>query len=101
MPETCQPQTQFIAARCFDAVNGAPDWKAVNPRFSMVYDLMGDGSTALKFAANRYVVPVGVQVVGRVNPVRDTSDTGNGCPRAAAARRRRLAAIATATWFLS
>ena len=75
MPETCQPQTSFIAARCFDPVNGAPDWKAVNPRFSMIYHLLGDGSTALKFAANRYVVPVGVQVVGRVNPVSAVSDT--------------------------
>ena len=81
MPETCQVQTEFIAARCFDAINGAPDWKAVNPRFSMVYDLFGDGSTALKFAANRYVVPVGVQVVGRVNPVRDTSDTRQWRPQ--------------------
>jgi hypothetical protein len=81
MPETCQPQTQFIASRCFDAVDGAPDWKAVNPRFSVVYDLLGDGSTALKFAANRYVVPVGVQVVGRVNPVRDTSDTRQWLPQ--------------------
>ena len=81
MPETCQPQTQFIAARCFDAIDGAPDWKAINPRFSMIYDLLGDGSTALKFAANRYVVPVGVQVVGRVNPVRDTSDTRQWRPQ--------------------
>jgi hypothetical protein len=74
MPETCQVQTQFIAAQCFAAIDGAPDWKAVNPRFSVVYDVLGDGSTALKFAANRYVVPVGVQVIGRINPVRDTSD---------------------------
>ena len=81
MPETCQPQTAFIAARCFDPVNGAPDWKAVNPRFSVVYDLMGDGSTALKFAANRYVVPVGVQVVGRVNPVSAVSDTRQWLPQ--------------------
>ena len=81
MPETCQPQTAFIAAQCFDAINGAPDWKAVNPRFSVVYDLLGDGSTALKFAANRYVVPVGVQVVGRVNPVRSTSDTRQWRPQ--------------------
>ena len=47
----------------------------------MVYDLLGDGSTALKFAANRYVVPVGVQVVGRVNPVRDTSDNRQWLPQ--------------------
>ena len=81
MPETCQVQTQFIAARCFDAIEGAPDWKAINPRFSIVYDLLGDGSTALKFAANRYVVPVGVQVVGRINPVRDTSDNRQWLPQ--------------------
>jgi hypothetical protein len=81
MPETCQPQTPFIAGQCFAGVDGAPDWKAVNPRFSMIYDLLGDGSTALKFAANRYVVPVGVQVVGRVNPVRDTSDNRQWLPQ--------------------
>jgi len=81
MPETCQPQTAFVAARCFDPVNGAPDWKAINPRFSIVYDLLGDGSTALKFAANRYVVPVGVQVVGRVNPVSAVSDNRQWRPQ--------------------
>ena len=81
MPETCQPQTQFIAGQCFAGINGSPDWQALNPRFSVVYDLLGDGSTALKFAANRYVVPVGVQVVGRVNPVRDTSDRRQWLPQ--------------------
>jgi hypothetical protein len=80
MPETCQPQTNFIAGRCFAEVNGAPDWKALNPRFSAVYDLFGDGGTALKFAANRYVVPVGVQVVGRVNPVASVSDNRQWLP---------------------
>jgi hypothetical protein len=81
MPATCQQQTDFIAAQCFDAIDGAPDWKALNPRFSAVYDLAGDGMTALKFAANRYVVPVGVQVVGRINPVRSTSDTRQWRPQ--------------------
>jgi len=81
MPETCQVQTDFIAARCFDAIDGAPDWKAINPRFQVVYDLAGDGMTALKFAANRYVVPVGVQVVGRINPVRSTNDTRQWRPQ--------------------
>ncbi len=90
MPETCQPQTEFIAARCFDAVDGAPDWKAVNPRFSVVYDLMGDGSTAFKFAANRYVVPVGVQVVGRVNPVSAVSDNRQWLPQSRCAEAATL-----------
>jgi hypothetical protein len=90
MPETCQEQTQFITARCFDAIDGAPDWKAVNPRFSLVYDLMGDGSTALKFAANRYVVPVGVQVVGRINPVAAVSDVRQWLPQSRCAEAATL-----------
>jgi hypothetical protein len=90
MPETCQPQTPFIAAQCFDAIDGAPDWKAVNPRFQVVYDLAGDGMTALKFAANRYVVPVGVQVVGRINPVRATSDTRQWLPQSRCAEAATL-----------
>jgi hypothetical protein len=90
MPETCQVQTDFIAAQCFDAIDGAPDWKAVNPRFQIVYDLAGDGMTALKFAANRYVVPVGVQVVGRINPVRSTNDTRQWLPQSRCAEAATL-----------
>ncbi|MSO57312.1 MAG: TonB-dependent receptor [Acidobacteria bacterium] len=90
MPATCQQQTQFIAAQCFDAINGAPDWKAVNPRFAAVYDLVGDGMTALKFVANRYVVPVGVQVVGRINPVRSTNDTRQWLPQSRCAEAATL-----------
>ena len=56
----------------------------------MVYDLLGNGSTALKFAANRYVVPVGVQVVGRVNPVSAVSDTRQWLPQSRCAEAATL-----------
>ena len=65
----CQEATPFVEGRCFDKMEGVPDWKAVNPRFSAVYDLAGNGRTALKFAANRYIIPVGSSVLDRVNPV--------------------------------
>jgi hypothetical protein len=71
----CQDATPFIEARCFDKMTGIPDWKVVNPRFSAVYDLAGDGRTALKFAANRYIIPVGSGVLDRVNPVFLANDT--------------------------
>src|SRR6266487_481439 len=48
-PATCQEQTEFVNAQCFPAIKGAPDFKALAPRFSAVYDLFGDGRTALKF----------------------------------------------------
>jgi hypothetical protein len=52
-----------------------PGWTAFNPRFSAVYDLRGDGRTAVKFVANRYIHPVGTSVVSRVNPLRQVNDT--------------------------
>ena len=54
---------------CFDAIKGAPDLKNVLPRFAVVYDLNGDGRTAMKFAANRYDQPIQMEFVGRLNPV--------------------------------
>jgi hypothetical protein len=65
----CQEATPFVEGRCYDKMEGIPDWKVVNPRFSAVYDFAGDGRTALKFAANRYIIPVGSSVLDRVNPV--------------------------------
>jgi hypothetical protein len=75
MNAACQPQTEFIEATCYEPLKGFPDWVAVNPRFSIVYDVTGDGRTALKFAANRYITPVGKSVVERVNPINLVNDT--------------------------
>ena len=71
----CQEATPFVEARCFDKMSGIPDWKAVSPRLSAVYDIAGDGRTALKFAANRYIIPVGSSVLDRVNPIFLANDT--------------------------
>jgi hypothetical protein len=75
MTAACQDKTPFMDAQCFPALKGFPDWKAVNPRFSAIYDLAGDGKTALKFAANRYITPVGKSIVERVNPIKLVNDT--------------------------
>ncbi len=79
---TCQPVTVFFTTgRCFDAVKGAPDLKNVLPRFAIVYDLQGDGRTAIKFAANRYDQPIQMEFVGRLNPVGATSDQRQWLPQ--------------------
>jgi hypothetical protein len=74
-PATCQPDTPFVERQCFPAIDGAPDWNALAPRFSAVYDLFGDGRTVLKAAANRYEIPPGVSFVSRINPLGLTNDT--------------------------
>lgn len=45
----------FVPARSFAEVKDVPSWKDVSPRFGMVWDLMGDGKTAVKFGAGKYV----------------------------------------------
>jgi carboxypeptidase family protein len=74
--KTCQVATVFVQqSQCFPAINGAPDWKNLVPRLSAIYDVFGDGTTALKLSANRYDIQPGIAVVDRLNPVKPTSDT--------------------------
>jgi len=74
--QLCQQETIFIAAQCFPAVQGAPDWKSPTPRFSAVYDVTGDGRTALKFSANRYRGFLqGGAYPDLVNPIKTVNDT--------------------------
>ena len=73
-PAMCQETTIFIAGQCYDA-GRMPDWLDLAPRFGMIYDLFGDGSTALKFAANRYWPGIGIGLISSVNPVRAANDT--------------------------
>jgi hypothetical protein len=70
----CQEKTIYVDGRCFDKMTGIPDWKVVNPRLSAVYDIAGDGRTALKFSANRYIIPVGSAVLDRINPISVAND---------------------------
>ena len=75
-PAVCQEETLFIAAECFPAINGAPDFFAPSPRFGLIYDFAGDGRTALKVTVNRYNQPIGVSYIrSYLNPVRRTNDT--------------------------
>jgi hypothetical protein len=87
-PPTCQPQTTFVQAQCFAEITGAPDFKGLVPRFSAVYDVFGDGRTALKVSANRYNQPINITIVQRLNPVGQVNDTrtwkdanGDGIPQ--------------------
>lgn len=73
--QICQQTTIFIQGSCFPAVKGVPDFKAVVPRVSVVYDLHGNGKTALKFSANRYKDRVTETYLTRINPIGLSSDT--------------------------
>jgi hypothetical protein len=74
-PAVCQQQTIFIEARCFDKVDGVPNFLDAAPRFALIYDMFGDGKTALKVSVNRYNYVVGAGYAALVNPMRTTNDT--------------------------
>jgi hypothetical protein len=73
-PDQCQDATIFIEAQCF-AGGSSPTWLDLAPRFGMVYDIAGDGSTALKFSFNRYWPAIGTGIPINVNPIKLSMDT--------------------------
>ena len=47
----------------------AVSWKDLSPRLGVAYDLTGDGKTAIKASANRYVLRAGNQYAKLINPI--------------------------------
>ena len=73
--QTCRPDTVFLPGECYPGVE-APSFKDAAPRVSVVWDVSGDGRTAVKFAANRYNQPIAVQIVERLNPLAGGNNLG-------------------------
>ena len=48
----------------FDGVEKVPDWKDLQPRLGLSYDLFGNGKTALKVSVSRYSDPATLWWVG-------------------------------------
>jgi hypothetical protein len=52
----------------FAAVENVPNWKDINPRISAVYDLFGNGKTAIKGSASRSVEQDSIRYAQMNNP---------------------------------
>jgi hypothetical protein len=55
VPAECYDATPFVASRCFAAVDNVPNYKDLDPRVGMAWDVFGNGKTAIKGSASRYV----------------------------------------------
>jgi hypothetical protein len=62
----------FTPARHFDAIENVPNWKDIDPRVGVAYDLFGDGKTAVKANIGRYVVGASYDLARPLNPVQST-----------------------------
>jgi hypothetical protein len=70
LPEQSSPPSQWFPniQRNFDEVRNAPLFHTAGPRVSAVYDVQGDGKTALKFSAGRYYYMFSTGIANSINP---------------------------------
>ncbi len=60
---------RFVPERTFDEVLDVPDWNDIAPRMQLVYDLQGNGKTAIKFSLNRYNLSRTTGIAANYNPL--------------------------------
>jgi hypothetical protein len=61
---------RFVPARDFPG-EALPKWTGWAPRFGAVYNLFGDGKTALKFSVNKFQAAATAGLADVLNPVRE------------------------------
>jgi hypothetical protein len=63
------PAGRFVPARTFDEIKNVPDWSDFAPRMGLVYDLFGNGKTAIKYSLNRYNLSRTTGIAANYNPL--------------------------------
>ena len=74
-PEMVRPAGAYTPELHFDEVPNLPNWKDINPRVGVAYDLFGNGRTALKGSIGRYVVTSATRIARDMNPADQIAGT--------------------------
>jgi hypothetical protein len=69
------PAGRWAPERTFDEIVDVPDWNDFAPRMALVYDLFGDGRTAIKYSLNRYNQSRTTGIASNYNPLLTASAT--------------------------
>lgn len=75
IPEQTIPASRWVPALTYPGVDNLPNWKDINPRFGLAYDIFGDGRTALKWSLGRFVEAQAAGFAEAVNPARVAATT--------------------------
>jgi len=63
------PAGTWVPARDYPAIDNVPNWKDVDPRLGIVYDVFGTGKTAVKATLSRYVQEESTATAQANNPL--------------------------------
>ena len=63
------PAGRWAPERRFEEIRDVPNWKDWAPRLAMVYDVFGNGRTALKYSLNRYNQSRTTGIAATYNPL--------------------------------
>src|SRR5262245_10289545 len=65
----------FVAARHTDPIYNVPNWRDISPRLGIVWDVFGNGKTALKSSLSRYLKQEITGFASALNPLSAATDT--------------------------
>ncbi len=74
-PEQFSEAGTWIGARLTPTVENIPNWRDINPRLGLAWDVFGNGKTALKFTTGRYVNQEVAAPTRTLNPMRQIAAT--------------------------
>jgi Carboxypeptidase regulatory-like domain len=75
IPKEGSPPGRFVPAREYGPIYDLPNWRDVAPRFGAVYDVTGDGKTAVKMHVGKYMRAFSTVGFAQVyNPLRQETD---------------------------
>jgi len=74
-PGQTAPDGPFVQGFQIERVESTPRWRDISPRLGFAYDITGDGKTALKVSAGRYMAAMGTQLPLANNPGNTISKT--------------------------
>ena len=72
---TSMPAGRFVPARTFGGIPKIADWKTWSPRFGVAWDVFGNGKTAIRFSAGKYMERDSVAFASAYDPSALLTDT--------------------------